>query len=326
MYNDKMKKDFLNTLANENSYKAYIRIFQGIEDLESTFNKDICEMNTDEILTVLDLKTGAKAGNLIQTMSLLKSYVDWCLQNGKIVGENNFEKIDFSEVNQSRSLLAQYLKDEEEFEKMCSEVYKITSDYNDGVEKPNELLVRLMFLELEPEEIMNLKKTDVDYENMIIHSPLYPIDYHVSQKELLLCRFCAEQESVDYAESERSKDKKERICDNEYLIRSRVSALRKGRSENATISTVRIMRTAREFYEKYYEESNIYKKLTQSKLAESHRLIRIHKSGTPMEYIDTIIRNEILVKEPNIKNTTMYSRLFNLKKLYETWEKAFYQN
>ena len=30
-----MKKDFLNTLANENSYKAYIRIFQGIEDLES---------------------------------------------------------------------------------------------------------------------------------------------------------------------------------------------------------------------------------------------------------------------------------------------------
>lgn len=36
MYNDKMKKDFLNTLANENSYKAYIRIFQGIEDLEST--------------------------------------------------------------------------------------------------------------------------------------------------------------------------------------------------------------------------------------------------------------------------------------------------
>ena len=176
MYNDKMKKDFLNTLANENSYKAYIRIFQGIEDLESTFNKDICEMNTDEILTVLDLKTGAKAGNLIQTMSLLKSYVDWCLQNGKIVGENNFEKIDFSEVNQSRSLLVQYLKDEEEFERMCSEVYKITSDYNDGVEKPNELLVRLMFLELEPEEIMNLKKTDVDYENMIIHSPLYPID------------------------------------------------------------------------------------------------------------------------------------------------------
>ena len=86
MYNDKMKKDFLNTLANENSYKAYIRIFQGIEDLESTFNKDICEMNTDEILTVFDLKTGAKAGNLIQTMSLLKSYVDWCLQNGKIVG------------------------------------------------------------------------------------------------------------------------------------------------------------------------------------------------------------------------------------------------
>lgn len=85
MYNDKMKKDFLNTLANENSYKAYIRIFQGIEDLESTFNKDICEMNTDEILTVLDLKTGAKAGNLIQTMSLLKSYVDWCLQMEKLL-------------------------------------------------------------------------------------------------------------------------------------------------------------------------------------------------------------------------------------------------
>ena len=90
MYNAEVKKSFLNTIVNENSYKTYVTIFNKIEEMESTFGKDVCEMSVDEIMTVLDLNTGTRFTNGIQMISMLKSYVDWCIQNGKIVGENNF--------------------------------------------------------------------------------------------------------------------------------------------------------------------------------------------------------------------------------------------
>ena len=47
--------------------------------MEEKFGKDICEMNVDELLTVLDFKTGVRITNTEQTMSLLRSYVDWCI-------------------------------------------------------------------------------------------------------------------------------------------------------------------------------------------------------------------------------------------------------
>ena len=86
MYNAEVKKSFLNTIVNENSYKTCMTIFNKIEEMESTFGKDICEMSVDEIMTVLDLNTGTRFTNGIQMISILKSYVDWCIQNGKIVG------------------------------------------------------------------------------------------------------------------------------------------------------------------------------------------------------------------------------------------------
>ena len=88
MYNDELKKSYLGTIANDNSYKACLRVFRAVEDMEDRYDKDICEMNVDEILTVLDLKTGTRSTNIIQFMSLLRSYVDWCIQNGKIVYED----------------------------------------------------------------------------------------------------------------------------------------------------------------------------------------------------------------------------------------------
>ena len=133
MYNAELKELFLGSIANENSYKAYLRIFKSIENMEIMFNKDICEMSVDDIITVLDLKTGTRSNTIIQTISLLKSYVDWCIQTGKVIGENNFEKISYKEIDQAQAILNKYLKDVEEFEEMCSIVYKRDAFYNETV-------------------------------------------------------------------------------------------------------------------------------------------------------------------------------------------------
>lgn len=58
MYNSEQKQTFLNTITNDNSYRSFQRVFKAVQDMEEKFGKDICEMNVDELLTVLDFKTG----------------------------------------------------------------------------------------------------------------------------------------------------------------------------------------------------------------------------------------------------------------------------
>ena len=320
MYNAEMKESFLNTIENENSYKAYIRAFKLTEEIETFLSKDVCEMSVNDIMSLLDLKTGARKVTAIQTMSLLKTYVDWCLQNGKIVGENNFDKISYEKINQSRAIFEQYVKDEEEFDEMCKSVYKQTSDYIESIEKPKELIVRLAFLELSIDEIVVLKKTDIDYENGIIQSPLYPLQYHATKRILYLCEYCANQKIAAY----KNRDYEEAICDNDYLIRSRASTMRKDKSEKDPIHIQRCSRAIKDFSTRYYEETEIYKKTTPKTLSDNHMLIRIRESSNPTKFIETEIKSEICKRNPDIKEAALKQRIYSIKKLYNTWRDVYY--
>lgn len=325
MYNAEMKNAFLGTIANDNSYKAYVRIFNAVEDMETGFNKDVCEMNVDEIFTVLDLKTGTRSNNIIHVMSLLRTYIDWCIQNGKVVGENNLDKIDFKDIDQSRTIKLRYLKDEAEFEEMCSVVYKRDAFYNETSEMQKELIVRLCFLGLDNEEIVTLKKTDVDVENGILKSPLYPdIEYKVDRKIIDLCVYCIEQEEFMYsAPSKGTEMRYERLCNNDYVIRPRIGTLR-GKDEDSPMNVTNIPRRTNTFFKDYYEATEIYKELSPNRLRESGMLIQIHKSDNPEYFIDTAVKTEILLKNPKISQAKLKERIRNIKHLYSVWSNAFY--
>lgn len=321
MYNAEVKKSFLNTIVNENSYKTYVTVFNKIEEMESTFGKDICEMSVDEIMVVLDLNTGTRFTNGIQMISILKNYVDWCIQNGKIVGENNFEKIDYKEIDQSMSMKTSYLKDEQEFEDICAVIFKKDAYYCEGVQIPRELALRLCFYaEMDTKEIVLIKKEQVDFENKVILSPVYlGIKYPVDDKILKLCRFCIDMKVV---ENQRGFD--EPVCDNKYLFRSRRCSLRYGKTEDTPMNSMFITRLITQLSRDYYESTDMYKEITQKKLADSHKFIRIHNSGNPEMYIKTVIKDEIIARKPDINKKSLNNQIFKLEKLYKSWVKALF--
>lgn len=322
MYNSKQKIEFLNTITNDNSYKSFQRVFRAVESMEERFGKDICQMNVDEILTILDFKTGTRMANTEQFMSLLRAYVDWCIQNGRTTSENNFEKIDASETDKSRIYKSKYIKDPEEFENMISAVFRMDYDYKEDIDKPKELCVRLCHEGLEDEEIVLLKKSDVDYENKVIRSPLYPnIIYKVSDKILELCDFCTHQKDVEYLG--KSGIRKERLCNNDFLLRQRIGTLR-GNPENRPINKTFIIRKVKEFNDSFMESTGNYKSITASKLRESHLFYQIHAAEDPEAFINNEIRYEIKVKNPDITVRQMYERLRQIKSTFKCWEEAFY--
>lgn len=325
MYNDELKKSYLGTIANDNSYKACLRVFRAVEDMEIRYDKDICEMNVDEILTVLDLKTGTRSTSIIQFMSLLRSYVDWCIQNGKIVGENNFDKIDFKEIDHTNAIRGKYLKSVEEFEEICAVVYKRDAFYNETTDMAKELMIRLLFAGMENKEIVLLEKTGVDMENRILQSPVYPeIEYHVSQKVIDLCKYCINQEEVMYsAPSKGSDDRMERMANNKYVIRPRISALR-GKSEDTPMNEANISRKAKDFFTDYYEATEIYKELTPNRIRESAIMIQIHNSENPDQFINTAIKTDIMLRNPGITSYRLNEKLKRIKETYAVWLAAFY--
>lgn len=322
MYNSEQKTEFLDTILNDNSYKSFSRVFRTIEPMEDSFGKDICEMSVEEILVVLDLKTGTRLTGTENTMSLLRSYIDWCIQNGKTSSENNLDKIDATEIDKSRLFRSKYIKSPEELEEMIAIVFNRNFDYNSDVEEPKELCVRLCYEGFADEEIVLLKKTDVDYENGIIRSPIYDdIIYKVSNRIIELCKKCSEQESVSYLA--KSGMRLERLCNNEYIIRQRIGSLR-GNPEDKPLNKTMVIRRIKEFSDKYVGETDIYKSLTAGKMRESSLYYQIHNAADKNRFIEESVKCDILTKNPELSTRQVSEKIRQIKKSFEIWEEVFY--
>ena len=322
MYNSEQKQNFLNTITNDNSYRSFQRVFKAVQDMEEKFGKDICEMNVDELLTVLDFKTGVRITNTEQTMSLLRTYVDWCIQNGKTTSENNFDKISSSEVDKTRTCRAKYVKSPAEFEEMLSAVFGMNADYNETTEKPNELMVRLCYTGLENDEVVLLEKSNVDYEAKTIKSPLYDCVYHVSDKILALCRFCAEQDEILLLA--KFGMRKEKLCNNKYLLRNRVGALR-GKTEDSPLNKIVVSRKVKAFNDAYVESTGNYKAVSGDKLRESKMLYDIYESGETFDaYFNRVIMPDIKMRSPEYTDRKIQERRRILKGMYDLYKETFY--
>ena len=288
MYNSEQKQTFLNTITNDNSYRSFQRVFKAVQDMEEKFGKDICEMNVDELLTVLDFKTGVRITNTEQTMSLLRSYV----------------------------------KSPVEFEEMIKVAFGMNVDYNESTEIPNELMVRLCYVGLENEEIVLLEKANVDYEAKTIKSPLYDCVYHVSDRILKLCRFCAEQEEVLLMA--KFGMRKERVCSNKYLFRNRLGTLR-GKSEDSPLNKLVIPRKVKAFSDAYVESTGNYKAISCDKLRESKMLYNIYESGETFDaYFNKIILPDIKMRNPEYTERKIQERRRILKGMYDLYKETFY--
>lgn len=325
MYNTEQKNSFMNTIVNDNSYKSYQRIFKVIESIEQRFDKDICDMSVDELMIVMDMKTGTRKSSTDQFICLLKGYVDWCIKNGKsVTSENNIEKIIVTEIDKKSVFRSKYIKDPEELEEMISVVFEQGAFYNDGVDIPKELSIRLCYEGMEAEEIVNLKSTDIDFENNIIKSPIYSeIEYLVSDHIMSLCQFCIEQKEVTYP-TNNGRVRTEKLCENNYVLKQRIGTLR-GNSPDRPINAALIIRRVKEFCNIYSEATERYKNVTAGKMNESRLFHDIYLAGSDhKKYIQESVKCDILMRENNLSDRNLYERLRQIELSYLKWKETFY--
>lgn len=320
MYNEIQKEQYLSTIENENTQRAVQRIFNNATELEEQLQKDLCDFSKGEFTYFLE--TGTGTGAIDGDKCMLKAYVDWCISNGHTIrGINYLQNINSSDIDKRKVYQSKYLMDEHEFNNMLDNVFnQFTYYYNEEIDKPKELTVRLCYLGMENEEIVLLKKSDVDYENRIISSPLYiDIIYEASDIILELCRFCSMQEEVEYPGKHGMR--KERLCNNEYLFRQRIGTLR-GNPENRPLDKVIVNRRVKEFNDQYIKNTGLYKNITPDKLRQSALFHQFQKSNDKDKFFAGV-RTDVLLRDPYILERQLSDKLRKIKKSYQTWTRAF---
>ena len=205
---------------------------------------------------------------------------------------------------------------------MIKIAFGMNVDYNESTEIPNELMVRLCYVGLENEEIVLLEKANVDYEAKTIKSPLYDCVYHVSDRILKLCKFCAEQEEVLLMA--KFGMRKERVCSNKYLFRNRLGTLR-GKSEDSPLNKLVIPRKVKAFSDAYVESTGNYKAISCDKLRESKMLYNIYESGETFDiYFNKVILPDIKMRNPEYTERKIQERRRILKGMYDLYKETFY--
>lgn len=321
MYNAARKEEYLWSFSNDNSRKSMQKIFNNVEELEEEYNKDLCDFSKGELFYFLEEKTGV--GDCGSSISLIRSYTNWCIDRGlALTYKNLLEEIKPSDIDKRKKFHTAYVGNSDEFEEMLSVVFEHDESYNASTENAKELIIRLAYLGLENEEITHLKKDMIDYENCLIQSPIYPdFEYLASDKIMSLCKYCTDQ-TVELYNSKNGIVRKERLCENEYMLRQRIGTLR-GNSEDRPINASIVIRRVQEFSKKYGVKTGIVKEITAEKLRESGLFHEIQEADDKDEYINNGIKTELLLKKPDISQRQLNERLRKIKKSYHTWAAAF---
>lgn len=324
MYNAKQKEQFLSTISNENTYKTYITSFNKVEEVETTLGKDVADMSLEEVLTVLDVSSGKSVFSARTHRSLLEKYVDWCIRNGKsVLGENNFSKISSNAIDTSQSFRESHVGSGEEMEEIFKNSLYAEQYFNESeMDDIRELVVRLLYEGMERGEIQALEICHIDFDNHMIHSPLYDcIDYQVSDRILELAKKCYEMTEIGFARGNNSVAKLQ-LCQNDHIIRPRVSKYRP-KDYDGGVSNNFIWKKVNEINTRYAEETGNYKNLTESTVADSKKYYDYYKSGESDEFIDGL-KVDIKLRKPKKTDAQLSRDIMGFKNDYQTWKKVFH--
>lgn len=319
MYNTKQKEQFLSSLGNENTHNAYLVIFKKSEAIEKSYGKDIADMTLTEVLSLLDVISGKGAQTASSCRSMLSTYTDWCIRNGKsVMSENNVSKISYEAIDKKRSYKTCYVGSEKEFRDIIDIAFP-KSDPR-GIVAIRRSIVILYYLGMNMEEIKCLRKNNIDFEGKMIYSPVYDSIAYSADDELLgYLKTCLEIDEIEYENDQ--KKKAEKICINDYVYRAKVGRYRPI-DYDGTVATSFVWKRCDELNERYFESTGIYKKFTPKSLADSRLFIDYRESKDKEDFLNNYKIGLSLRSEKT--DRLLYIATLNFKKNYEAWEKAFY--
>lgn len=170
MYNEAQKNEYVEYYLNNSNSKdleisknLLLSTLNNSEAYENLYNKDIADMNYEELLLVLSRISGVSISKRETTIQNVRNYIDWAISNGySSQSENIARLINVNELDNSQNIYS-YIYSPQDLVDRCDILF---SPYDDN---KCDIIVRcylyLLFCGFTSKEVVELKNTDVDILN-----------------------------------------------------------------------------------------------------------------------------------------------------------------
>lgn len=219
IFNNQLKERYLNTLDEGTAlYQKYL--FFKSSDLEHKYNKDVSNFTPDQLEELLIEFNLTSLSSLTTALSSIKKYIDFAISEGYV---KNFFNATYTFDRQS---MLKYVN-----QIVLSNKYINESIYNDLVEKLINAQDQVIFALLWEgakgegcEEVSNLKKSDIDFNNNTLHLTKNngsTRSIKVSNKTMRIIKDAIIEDKYikNNGENEHTKTKFLPLADTEYVAR-----------------------------------------------------------------------------------------------------------
>ena len=151
------KEDFLNTL-NPSTAKTLKGVLLKVDRFEKLIGKSVYDFNLAEVNELIENEFSYKSVATVRTgISYIKKYINYCIEHN-LTTLNPFEIItDYSQYVNKSAMENKYLTYQE-----VREIEEKLVNFND------RCMLELLFNGLKPDELVNLKETDIDFKEKSI--------------------------------------------------------------------------------------------------------------------------------------------------------------
>lgn len=165
MYNEEQKRNFINSYTDKASTVLNCTaFFQIIEPYETKWGADICTRPREDIVKVLEATTGIRSVTKTARVSILKKYLQWCLQNeipGAINGLDGVDKILGYDKLRSHTVA-----NPRHLQMYLDSVFNPEDEL--GVDNTFRCYYWLAYGGMDEEDIFTTTIKDVDFRNMVV--------------------------------------------------------------------------------------------------------------------------------------------------------------
>ena len=161
-YNSNIKEKFLKTVTDKYKYLNTVLSFNKIFPFETQFNKDISEFNEEQITHMIDSLEFNSYPTLSRFKLLLSDYVDYVISQGLCSCTDNLLRQVIKRYNFKNPIFNKYPKDPADLYDNLTIIFG--SPDKDSQYISSFVFLCLAYLGFSDEEILSLKKCDVDFQ------------------------------------------------------------------------------------------------------------------------------------------------------------------
>lgn len=319
IYNPEVKKAYIDhnlsisqTAVPEAQSKALENLFKRLGNIEEDFEVDIANADYETAMSMLSLLGRGGVKHNINMVCILKNYVNWCIDTGKICKtENVFDGISFKDIDKSAAYRISMVKDEQQLSEYLDVCFHDVSE--DNIDIIYRTYALLVFNGIEPTLVQYLTPENVNFEEktIVMNSIVIPMSK-------LVLGHLSDLNNIQYYVTGAGKKK------NIRRLKANTGHLIEMTSTNREAINRYFIAAMSKAAKKYYEETQTKKSITSNGIYKSGIFYRAYMRELRGEdvNVDEYFKFDKAAQCPdNVALRTHHTKILTIE--YVQWKKAF---